>query len=227
MTEKFILVSLDEEKSKKLAEVISNKTSRRILEYLSDKEGTSSDVSKELGIALSTVEYNLKNMVNAELVGVEEFRWSPKGRQQDIYKVKRKYIVIAPENNSELRETLKRVLPIGLFGAVISGILEFIGKSRTISIPSVKETITRTVTQKAAIADKVLDKGTETIASSSIMKETATKGVDFVEPVVNVTSKVSESFRDVVIPDPHYGVWFLLGLVLALGLYVLFSLNKK
>ena len=34
MTEKFIMVSLEEEKAKKIAEALCNKTARKILDYL-------------------------------------------------------------------------------------------------------------------------------------------------------------------------------------------------
>ena len=38
MKEKFLLVSLKEDKAKQLAQVISNESCRKILDYLADKE---------------------------------------------------------------------------------------------------------------------------------------------------------------------------------------------
>jgi len=226
MAEKFILVSLDEQKSKELGDIISNKTSRRILDYLSDKEGSSSEISRELGIPISTVEYNLKNLVKASLVEVEEFKWSPKGRQQDIYKVKKKYIVITPRKGAELREVLKRVLPIGVFGIIIAGILEYFSSSRILKIPLTKEVITKTITEsKQVVMDKAVGggaQGTAALAESTV----ASKGM-ISEPIVNVTTQVTEVVKDVVLPNPHYGFWFLFGLIVALALYMLFSLRKK
>ena len=112
MDEKFVLVSLDEKKAKDLAEVISNNTSRKILDFLSEKEATSIDISKKLGIAISTVEYNIKKLVESGLVEAKEFKWSPKGRQQDIYKIKKRYIVITPGKSTELREILRKIIPV-------------------------------------------------------------------------------------------------------------------
>lgn len=224
MSEKFLLVSLDEQKSKELAEVISNKTSRKILGYLSENEGTSSEISRVLEIPLSTVEYNINNLVKTGLVESDEFSWSPKGRKSDIYKVIKKYIVIAPGKSSELREALKKVLPIGLFGLVIGGVLEFFSRSKTLKVPLTKETITKTITTPTI--ERAVEEGA--IASSTqVADSVAPVTAEVSEPIITVTSQVSEIVKDVVIPNPHYGLWFLLGLIVAVGLYVLFSLRKR
>lgn len=226
MAEKFILVSLDDEKSKELADVISNKTARKILDYLSEKEGSSSEIGKDLGIALSTVEYNLKNLVKAGLVEVEEFKWSPKGRAMDIYKVKKKYIVIAPEKSSELREILRKVLPVGLVGLVVGGFIEFFSGSKIIKVPFTKEIVTKTITEGRQVGDKAVQASAE-VARESAASAPAALADGASEPIINVTTQVTEVVKDVVLPNPHYGLWFILGLVVALGLYILFSLRKK
>ena len=72
--ESFLLVSLEEEKSKKLAQVLSNDTSRKILDLLSKKDLlTETDISKELSLPLSTVHYNLSHLVTSGLVSDENF----------------------------------------------------------------------------------------------------------------------------------------------------------
>ena len=218
MTEKFILVSLNDKKSKELAEVISNTTARKILDYLSEKEGTSTDISKALGIPLSTVEYNLKNLVKNELVDVEEFKWSPKGRQMDIYKVKKKYIVISPGGSNELREILKNVLPIGIFGVIIAGLMEFFTGKNIVKVPVTKEIITKT------ISEGVSQKATIESAAST---PAALSQDSLVEPVVNVTTQVTESMKEIVLPNHHYGLWFLLGLMIVLIIYTFYKMKFK
>ena len=44
---KFLLVNLQQSEAKKLAQVISNDTSRKILDYLSDKSATESELAKK------------------------------------------------------------------------------------------------------------------------------------------------------------------------------------
>ena len=62
--EKFVLVSLKEDKAKELAQVISNESCRKILDYLADKQdATESDLASKLGIPISTVHYNMKHLL--------------------------------------------------------------------------------------------------------------------------------------------------------------------
>src|SRR3989344_2211124 len=73
----FLLVSLEESQSKQLAEVLSNDTSRKLIDYLSEHEdATETGLSKTLNIPLPTVHYNLQKLKEAQLVTVEEFHHS-------------------------------------------------------------------------------------------------------------------------------------------------------
>jgi predicted transcriptional regulator len=61
--ESFLLVNLKEDKSKKLAQVLSNESCRKILEFLTqNKSATETEISEKLNIPLSTVHYNLKHL---------------------------------------------------------------------------------------------------------------------------------------------------------------------
>ena len=69
MKDKFILVGLDDERSKHVAEVLKNKTCKQLLDFLAEtKEASEQDISKELGIPINTVEYNLQKLMKAGLV---------------------------------------------------------------------------------------------------------------------------------------------------------------
>ncbi|MCK4589821.1 MAG: helix-turn-helix domain-containing protein [Nanoarchaeota archaeon] len=129
MKNNFLLVNLDEEKTKKLAEIISSTTSRKILNYLADKEATESELSKELKLPLSTVHYHLQKLVEGNLVVVEEFHYSKKGREVNHYKLANKYIIIAPKETKGLKSKLKSILPLIGIIAGISVIIEFVQRS--------------------------------------------------------------------------------------------------
>ena len=112
----FLLVSLKEDKAKELAQVISNESCRKILDYLADKEdATETELAKALGIPISTVHYNLKHLVNGGLVSVEEFHYSEKGKEVNHYKLANKYIIIAPKTTYGIKEKLKSILPVSLY----------------------------------------------------------------------------------------------------------------
>ncbi|MBI2665616.1 helix-turn-helix domain-containing protein [Candidatus Woesearchaeota archaeon] len=109
----FLLVDLNEPQTKKLAETITSETSRKILNYLADKEhGTEAQISKELALPISTVHYHLQKLLEASLLKVEEFHYSPKGREVNHYQLANKYIIITPQKISGLKEKLRGILPV-------------------------------------------------------------------------------------------------------------------
>ena len=112
MEKKFLLVSLEEEKAKKVAEIISNKTARKILDFLTEhKEASESEMAKALKVPISTVHYNTQNLLKCDLIESKEFKWSEKGKEIDIYRIAKKYIVIAPKSMTGLQDRLRSILP--------------------------------------------------------------------------------------------------------------------
>jgi len=121
----FLLLSLEDAKIKKVSNVISNDSCRKILDYLSDKESTETELAEKLGIPISTVHYNLQQLMETGLISAEEFHYSQKGKEVMHYKLANKYIVIAPKNTSGIREKLKSILPAVLIAAGAAGIIHF------------------------------------------------------------------------------------------------------
>jgi predicted transcriptional regulator len=110
----FLLVSLEESQSKELAQVISNDTARKILDYLSKNEtATESKIAKDLKTALSTVHYNIQALVKAGLVQADEFTYSQKGKEVLHYSLANKLIIIAPkkENAQSIMDKMKKFFP--------------------------------------------------------------------------------------------------------------------
>ena len=123
MVEKYLLFSLDDEASKNLGEVIANPTSKKIANFLAEKEASETDISKELGIPLNTVEYNLNNLIRAGLVEKSKtFFWSAKGKKIDMFKVANKLIVISPKK-SNVYSKLKSVVPVVFFSALFTALM--------------------------------------------------------------------------------------------------------
>lgn len=129
--ESFLLVSLDEDKSKKLAQVLSNNTSRKILDLLSKKEFmTETEISKELDIPLSTAHYNLNLLVKTKLISDDHYRYSKKGKKINHYSLSNKYVIIAPKKTSVLKQKLKEFLPVVLILGAGSLALRLFFKAR-------------------------------------------------------------------------------------------------
>ena len=122
--ESFLLVNLKEDKAKKLAQVLSNESCRKILDFLThNKSATETEISEKLNIPLSTVHYNLKHLSKTGLVTTDEFHYSKKGREVIHYSLANKYIVIAPKEDKNFMDKLKKFIPLSLISITGTAIL--------------------------------------------------------------------------------------------------------
>ncbi len=159
--ETFVLVSLEEEKSKKLAQVISNTTSRKILDYLSEKDASQGDIAKALNLPLSTVDYNIKLLKENDLIIAKDFLWSEKGKKIEIYTIAKKLIVIAPKGVKNVKNTLKEILPLTLFSLIASGIIYlFTQRKEVFTESALKQTAVQEGAQVATIASELVPQTT-------------------------------------------------------------------
>lgn len=122
--ESFLLINLKDSESKKLAQVISNDTSRKILNFLSKKSATETEMAKELKVPLSTVHYNIQALTKAKLVNADEFHYSKKGKEVIHYSLANKYIIIAPKPSSKFLDSLKKIIPAVLIVGVAAGAMK-------------------------------------------------------------------------------------------------------
>ncbi|RLG36616.1 ArsR/SmtB family transcription factor [Candidatus Alkanophaga liquidiphilum] len=115
--EKLLILPLNA--SKKVSQVLSNDTARRILEALTEAPLSASEVAGRLGLPLTTVQYNVNKLLDAGLVRVERTKYSEKMREVKIYAPARKFVVIVPaqakDDKKSVIEALKRYL--GLLSA--------------------------------------------------------------------------------------------------------------
>ncbi len=148
--EKFLLVSLSENKAKQLSQTIANKTCRKILNYLADNEATESELAEKLDISISTVHYNLKQLQKAGLIIAEEYHYSKKGKEVNHYKLANKYIIIAPKSTYGIKEKLRSVLPVALIVAAGTAFIQFFSKN-TARFAAVQEETALKIEEQAAV----------------------------------------------------------------------------
>jgi len=111
------MIDLEDERLGKISEILANKTCKKILSLLAERELSESDISKKLKLPINTVEYNLKKLVAVGLIEKgKSFFWSEKGKKIPLYKATRKIIIISP------RAKARKIFGI-LLTAVISVIL--------------------------------------------------------------------------------------------------------
>ena len=104
--QKSIMIDLEDPRSGKIAEVISNKTAKKILGILTEKEKSTSEIASELNIPVNTVSYNIENMIEAGLIEKKRYLWSVKGRKIEYYKIANRRIIIEP------KRMIQGVIPI-------------------------------------------------------------------------------------------------------------------
>jgi DNA-binding transcriptional ArsR family regulator len=193
-----LLLDLNETKTKKLAETITSDTSRKILNYLADKDhDTEKNISNELQLPISTVHYHLQKLVEAKLLEVEEFHYSVKGREINHYKLANKYIIIAPKKVSGLKQKLKGILPVALASVAISGIIKFVQMSKLRFFDA-----------------KMVATPLATESSDSLASATAEVSLE-------------ESARTIASSQPDIALWFLIGSLATILLYVLINLIRE
>ena len=107
-------MNLDDKKSKKIAEILGNKTCKKILDYLTDNsEASEKDIADALNITINTTEYNLKKLLETGLIEkTKNFFWSKKGKKIPMYKLAKKHIVISPKSTRPNLIGLQALLPL-------------------------------------------------------------------------------------------------------------------
>ncbi len=215
-----ILLSMEDSKIKKIANVISNDSCRKILDYLANKEATESELAEKLSIPISTVHYNLQQLMESGLVDVEEFHYSAKGREVDHYKLANKYIIIAPKKTKTagLKQKLKSILPVALIAAGTAGIIQLLSSSK-ISFPS------QSMAAKAGIAERAFD-ASPAMAGEAL--ETASAGT---EAAVEAAPAAAQQAADIATSAPvllqNPALWFLIGALFALAVYFIWGMIRK
>ncbi len=128
MGESSINIDLDDPRTGKIASAISNKTCKKILVLLAEKELSEGDLASKLGLPINTTEYNLKILIDAGLVEkAKNYFWSAKGKRIPVYKIANKRIVISPKKM--IRGVLPAVLASGIFALVLRNIFKIEKKS--------------------------------------------------------------------------------------------------
>lgn len=207
----FMLVSLQENKAKKLAQVISNESCRKILDYLAEKEdATESQISKDLNIPISTVHYNLSALQKGGLVEAEEFHYSEKGKEVNHYKLANKYIIIAPKTTYGIKEKLRGVLPAVTIVGAIALAMQFLGGktfgAQKLAAP-VMERADMAMEEAAPLAGEALSKAAP-VAEEAVLESA---------PIV----------ADTVASQPNIALWFFIGAISVIALYAIISLVRE
>ena len=220
MTKKnnFLMLNLDDDGAKDVANILANKKCSKILDLLTEKEMSEEDISKELEMPISTVHYNLKQLVKAGLIITEKYRYSKKGKEIKIYAPANKFIIIAPKgkDKASFLEQLRNIIPSFLIlGLGALGINWMNSAKENAIINGSPEIIVNEITPM--MADEVVPM----MARSVRMEEPVMYAMSGEFP-----SLINEpTFWEILIHSNYF--WFFLGAILGLGLYFLIKFSRK
>jgi len=232
---KLLMISLKEDEAKKVAQVISNETCRKMLDYLADKEATESELAEKLGIPISTAHYNLKQLMKSGLVIAEEYHYSKRGKEVNHYKLANQYIIIAPKKVSGIKEKLKSILPVGIITLCGAGIIHLYQKfsfATSSAFSKVTQAPAAFAQKEAVDVAKVAADEVMAPTVTNVMTESAAVAgnVAVNETTRNITNAVPEAIQAIP-PEPNYALWFLIGgltvLVLLLLIEIIRAIRSK
>ncbi|MBI2653800.1 helix-turn-helix domain-containing protein [Candidatus Woesearchaeota archaeon] len=239
----FLLLSLEDAKIKKISNVISNESCRKILEYLSTKDATESELAEKLGLPISTVHYNLQQLMETGLIQVKEFHYSEKGKEVNHYRLANKYIIIAPKKTFGIKEKLKSILPIvpivGAAALVIQYFKKFfVYEGATKMFTETKQTLVREtlITQKVAESAPLIKEAASAAQVAAVQKaqEEAIKAPLVLQNVTNKTTEylLPQEVTTQTLTTPtsiwsNIALWFLIGAIFALVVYFVMRSYRK
>lgn len=212
--EKLLILPLNDGTAKRISLALANETSRKVLEALAEESLSAGQISEKLGVPLTTLHYNIENLIEVGLIKVERTRYSEKGREVKVYAPTRKYIVIAPENvgKEEIRSTLKKFLfgAYFLLGSVFSG-YAFQKLYYRFSAP-------QTMPRYASMAtEKVAESGAP-VAPAAAEKAAASGTPPATTPMMTPAPSQASPELTTQIPEPNAYLWFAFGAIFALAL---------
>jgi DNA-binding transcriptional ArsR family regulator len=206
MTNNYIMLDVNDERASAVAEVLSNKTCKRVLSLLAEKEMSESEIAVKLEIPANTANYNVHKLIDAGLIEqTKGIFWSVKGKRVPTYRISNKKILISP------KPMLKGILP----AVIISGILT-IGVKIFFSGSS--------VLQSSA--------GAETInyaakASEGVMAAAPSATGIAAERIADTASQAASQTAILAGSSPEPWAWFLIGAWAALLIFVLMNMRRN
>lgn len=120
MDKDLLVLEPGDEQAQKIGRAIGSQTAGDILQALRAGPKTSTEITEELGIPMSTAKYHIENLLDAGLLEVAETKYSVKGREVKVYRLKDQVVIVAPKTPNA-RSLLLRYA--SLFGITIAGSL--------------------------------------------------------------------------------------------------------
>ena len=183
ITEKIKIMATDDDKIKSFGELLTNDSSRTILQLLFNEELTALQISEKTGISLQLVKYHIIKLQDLGVVKVTKIEKNSKSQDMKFYSASKFSMVIVPPKYSEktkesklLVRSFKNIYKIAGFGiaAGISGLMSLSLLQQENKVPTQIELDKDT--QQTTIED--MDGGFQSAVEESAPEETSEKMLD-------------------------------------------------
>ena len=212
LIENIKILATDDEKIKSFGEILTNDSSREILQLLFNDELTASQIAQKSDVSLQLVKYHLNKLQDLGVVKISRIEKNSKSQDMKIYTASKFSIVIVPPKLSEktkesklLVRSFRNIYKVAGLGIAtsFSGLLslsQFQNKTITVDdfamdggIPVIEES-------SKNIESLPSDESVESISASSPMivesesQEITQRSMDVVNTAVNSEITVSSDF---------------------------------
>jgi len=110
LTENFKILATDDEKIKSFGEVLTNDSSREILQLLFNEELTATQIAQKTNVSLQLVKYHLNKLQDLGIVKITKIEKNSKSQDMKLYTATKFSIVIVPPTLSEKTKESKMLV---------------------------------------------------------------------------------------------------------------------
>jgi DNA-binding transcriptional ArsR family regulator len=218
LIENIKILATDDKKIKSFGEILSNDSSREILQLLFNDELTASQIAQKSDVSLQLVKYHLNKLQDLGVVKVSKIEKNSKSQDMKIYTASKFSIVIVPPKISEktkesklLVRSFRHIYKVVGFGIAtgLSGLLslsQFQNKTIDVDDFAMDDNISSIEESAKSIQSIPTDESMESIPASSPMiaeselEYAAERSVDVVNNVVTSDMAVnSDLFLPLVV----------------------------
>jgi DNA-binding transcriptional ArsR family regulator len=212
LTENIKILATDDEKIKSFGEILSNDSSREILQLLFNDELTASQIAQKSDVSLQLVKYHLNKLQDLGVVKVSKIEKNSKSQDMKIYTASKFSIVIVPPKISEktkesklLVRSFRNIYKVAGLGIAtgLSGLLSLSQfQNKTIRVDDFTTDADISSIEESAKNARSLssDESMESISVSSPMitesesQDIAERSMDVIDTVVNSEVTVNSDF---------------------------------
>ena len=212
LTENIKILATDDEKIKSFGEILSNDSSREILQLLFNDELTASQIAQKSNVSLQLVKYHLNKLQDLGVVKVSKIEKNSKSQDMKIYTASKFSIVIVPPKISEktkesklLVRSFRNIYKVAGLGIAtgLSGLLslsQFQNKTIRVDDFTMDGNISSIEESAKNIQSLPSDESMESISASSTMiaesesQNIAERSMDVVNTVINSEITVNSDF---------------------------------